>query len=103
MAGGINQYAYAGNNPGLLTDPFGLNPNPWNPAPRNPYPSDHWILNGLQNTASDFIGGIAQQGWTLGDPCASNAERFFARLGLASAVAGPLVEGLGAAVEGAEA
>lgn len=33
MAGGINLYAYAGNNPARLTDPFGLEPCPEPPCP----------------------------------------------------------------------
>ena len=102
--GGINLYAYTGNNTVNLADPLGLQGGPVNYL-RDPFSSDYWLLNAASNTLSDFLSldAIAGWSWTAGNHCLPTSERASAAakvLGTTAFVAfsGPVLKRVGGAV-----
>ncbi len=102
--GGINLYAYTGNNTVNLADPLGLQGGPVNYL-RDPFSSDYWLLNAASNTLSDFLSldAIAGWSWTAGNHCLPTSERASAAakvLGTTAVVAfsGPVLKRVGGAV-----
>ena len=122
LNGGINLFTYVGNNPFRFRDPMGLQAQPhngpYNPF-RNPFSVDHWILNGLSNTAADILDAfgachIANGVWVAADYRRSAGERILGGIEAASTSALWLTggsalgsaageAGVAAEVEGAEA
>ena len=79
FGGGLNSYAYAGEDPIAHIDPLGLQDGPQNYM-RDPLPPQHWIINGLSNTVSDVLGldDIAQASWVAGDSRRDPTDRALA-------------------------
>ena len=73
LAGGVNLYAYAGNNPITYTDPFGLCPpeSPWTPACDKGLESAGWLdptlwlAGALATGAEALTGGLEFVGTRL--------------------------------------
>jgi RHS repeat-associated protein len=103
LRGGLNLYAYAGNDPVNVSDPFGLRGGPVNYA-RDPAHPEDWGINALDNTVSDILDldTVAEAGWALGDPCVDTFGRWMAGAYLAARVAENLL-GLGLAARGGAA
>ena len=79
VAGGLNTYLYAGDDPADLIDALGLQDGPRNWL-RNPLSPKHWIINGLSNSLSDLLDldSVAEAGWVAGDSRRDTSDRLLA-------------------------